>query len=246
MGIPLIYSALEKVPPALAIIFSCVFFTPCVGLNLDFHPALWVHIVSFLCLGVIFEIPAVCLNVSSLFLVASQRDWRLRAEGIRQNFWGQYWVTHYAGPLFGIMTVASGIYLIQAGGHSFNQGWLFWIMLAAVFGLYEGIFHHNVFVKRILNFIHERPLDEQRLKELRTMVTNRFDQTLIFSEPFTFSFIFVTAYVKPVWFVNPLACVTGQLEHALGSAALLGLILLAAGVFLIPLFRKPSKVPASR
>lgn len=237
-----IFNEFEKIPILAAVGFSLVFFTPCVGLNLDFRPALWVHIISFLCLGVIFEIPAVCLNVSSLFLISGRRDWKGRAEGIRQNFGWQYWVTHYAGPLFGIMTVASGIYLIHAGGHSFNQGWLFWIMTAAVFGLYEGIFHHNVFVKKIINFIHERPLDEQRLEKLRLIMTDRFDQALIFSEPFTFSFIFVTAYVKPAWFINPLACVTGRLEHSLGSAALLGLVILACGVFLIPLFRKNQKV----
>jgi hypothetical protein len=131
------------------------------------------------------------------------------------------------------MTVMSGLALVHLGNYSFTTGWLFWILVAAIFGLYKGMNQHNYYMKQMCLYIKRSPLDR---KNLARMIRSVFDQSLIILEFPTYVFIYAVAYYKPRW-PAPFESTVGHVEELFHAPALFGLFLVGVGGLLIPVFR---------
>jgi hypothetical protein len=231
---------LERIFPACCLLLCCVFFTPFFGVEISILPALHIHMASYLVLGIFFELPELTLNVRCLHKAHDLKKLKKGLPYLKKVFVVRYVLTHYIGPCSGIMAVMSGLYLVHLGGYSFTEGWLFWILIAAMIGFYKGMNQHNFYVKQLFYAVNEKSFSEESIKVLQKCIMCPFDQVLIFSEFPTYLFIYITAYYKPDWFVNPFHAMTAGLEKAL-DPVLLGLILVGAGAGFIPVLRQGMK-----
>jgi len=225
---------LEKAIPILAIILCIVLFTPLFGVLPAVKSALFIHLLSYLSLGLLFELPELSLNL--WFLVKAQRE-RVTEQNFptfKRALSVRYLLTHYIGPCTGILTVGSGLYLVYLGGYSFSSGWLFWILIAAIIGLYKGMNHHNCYIKNLINMFARCQKDDQTaLKNLQQVIVSPFDQVLIFFELPTYAFIYIVAYYKPQWLANPFAGTFRALEDVVQSGAGVGVLMVISGSLLI-------------
>ncbi len=220
----------------LCLVVSLIFFTPFFGLKLLKQNILMIHMFSYFVLGIFFEIPELCLNAWCLHRSKDLQKFLEFASAFQRIVKVRYFLTHYIAPCSGIIAVTSGIALVHFGGYSFSQGWLFWILIAAMLGLYKGMNQHNFYVAQLTRFIERNSLDSSTIEELQRRIRCPFDQILIFSEFPTYMFIYFTAYYKPNWFWNPIAGMAISFERAYG-AGLCGLFVLLLGGMLIPAFR---------
>ena len=147
----------ERLIPMLFLILSALLFLPVFGINPSFFPAMSIHCLSFLTLGLLFEVPELSLN---LYFLTNTRRKGLTDDTIilyRRLMLIRYLLTHFIGPCSGVMVVTSGLYLVHLGGYSLTEGWLFWILAAAVIGLYKGINHHNQYVQKLRMLLGPMP-----------------------------------------------------------------------------------------
>jgi len=232
---------LERIAPACCLLLCFVFFTPVFGVEISILPALQIHMASYLVLGLFFELPELTLNARCLHKAHDLKKLKEGLPYIKRVFAVRYVLTHYVGPCSGILAVMSGLYLVHLGGYSFTEGWLFWILIAAMIGFYKGMNQHNFYVKQLFYVVKERSIrEEESIRVLQKCIMCPFDQALIFSEFPTYIFIYLTACYKPDWFVNPFHTMTMRLEGAL-DPAWLGLILVGAGVGFVPVLRQGMK-----
>jgi hypothetical protein len=227
---------LEKLCPAVCLVFSVLFLTPACGLGLSLQPARTFHIVSFLVLGLCFELPELSLNGYCLWKAGRAESSGGIPAVLKRIYFIRYMLTHYVGPCSGLLAVASGLYLVYGGGYSFQDGWLFWILMAAIIGLYKGLTQHNAYIKILWMYAREMTT-EQEYKVFQRWMQSPFDQALIFTEFPTYIFIYWAASAKPGWLINPWAGWIGRMETAVYSPALWGVIMVAAGSVLILPFR---------
>ena len=231
---------LEKIVPAGCLLFSSVLFTPVFGFKLSILPALLIHMASYFILGIFFELPELTLNARCLLKARNLEKLTKDLPYLKKVFAARYVLTHYVGPSSGILAVMSGLYLIHLGGYSLTKGWLFWVLAAAIIGLYKGMNQHNFYVKQLFDALRGETFDEESVKVLQSSILCPFDQVLIFSELPTYLFIYGAAYYKPGWFVNPLSALTAGLEKIF-EPAFLGLLMVGAGAWLIPVIRQGMK-----
>ena len=187
------------------------------------------HALSYLSLGVFFEVPELSLNALCLFWARNEEVFISRKELIIKFIKIRYVLTHYVAPCAGISSIITGMHLTAGGGYSYREGWLFWILMASVIGLYKGLYQHNGYVKYLLNICNG---DAARL---RRGLLSPYDQSLIFMEFPTYVFNFWAAAVKPLWLLTP-AVMVGGLEKYFGVWGA-GVIMLGAGsLLLVPLY----------
>ena len=222
-------STLEKIFPPLCVFIAFLFLTPLGPFPLSFSGIVAIHLISYLALGIFFELPELGSNVLCLILAVDQERLNKHKPLLTRILKIRYLLTHFVGPLTGIMAVASGIFLTERGGHSFQEGWLFWILFAASIGLYKGMYQHNAYLKNLLKVYQQGDFHQ-----LRKCILSPFDQSLIFLELPTYIFIYWTASVKPYWF-NPLKMPISKIEDLVG-VWLAGIVLLILGSWIfIPL-----------
>jgi len=229
-----IFVCFEKIVPVSAILVSIATLTPFFGERLPFEAIMWIHIWSFLILGIFFELPELGLNLWCLRVGSRQRRLKQNFLFLKKILWIRYFLTHYVGPCSGIWVVASGIGLIGAAGRSLTEGWLFWILVASIVGLYKGMSQHNGYLKNLLRLSMARGSDPQGdHRQISIALTSRFDHIFIFFELPTYLFIFLTAYYKPSWMINPWPQATLVMEQRLHSGASLAVVMVVLGAFLI-------------
>ena len=230
-------NVLEKILPLSCLFISLVLFTPMFGLNQPLLVALAIHLWSYLILGLFFEIPELSLNAWCLYTARDPARLRQHFPTLKKVFKIRYFLTHIMGPCSGILAIMSGLYLVHLGKYSFMQGWLFWILIASIIGLYKGMNQHNAYVKKLFSIVCLEETDEKFFKNLASMIRCPFDQILILSEFPTYIFIYLTAVYKPAWFVTPFKDWIMQMERIF-DPGLFGLLLVIGGSLLGLLFRK--------
>lgn len=223
---------LEKVVPLLCGLLSLLVFSPFSLHPLPISTIVFIHLLSYLGLGICFELPELTLNALCLYWAWDEGRFIAKASLIDEILKVRYILTHYVGPCTGISTIASGLYLTYRGGYSFQEGWLFWILAAATIGLYKGMYQHNSYLKNLFNI--SRAPDRANTIKLRRGILNLFDQSLIFLEFPTYVFIYWAASAKP-WFYNPFADWISRFER-IGSSWTAGVMIVSLGsLVLIPL-----------
>lgn len=190
-----------------------------------------IHMASYLALGLCFEIPELTFNALCLYWAGQKEDFGRKFAAVAAILRIRYVLTHFVGPVTGIASVASGIYLAYRGAISFSQGWLFWILIVASIGLYKGMYQHNLYVKELLRLSHN-PSDAE---VLRQKLRSRFDQALIFLELPAYVFIYWAAWSKPAVFQNPFGYWTLCLEREVSIWGVGMLILGLGSLILLPL-----------
>jgi hypothetical protein len=200
--------------------------------SLPLSTIVWTHLISYIALGLCFEIPEQSLNAFCLLCARNEERFRQKIATIRKVLKIRYVLTHVVAPLTGIAAIVSGIELTARGGYSFTEGWLFWMLCAASLGVYKGIYQHNSYIRKLL--VLSRTHDDEGRECFRRGILSPFDQPLIMLELPTYIFNFWTASVKPLW-MAPCAGVIAQLEH-FGSPWLAGVVIILAGsLWLFPL-----------
>ena len=196
-------------------------------------PAIWIHALSYLVLGIFFEVPELSLNVFCLWLSGREQTLEQRLSRLPKILRVRYILTHVVGPSSGIMVMTSGLYLVHVGGRSLHEAWIFWILLASTVGLYKGLIQHNFYVKSLLRRLQTPEARSAGfVKDLRRVLHSPFDQCLIFLEFPTYVFTYAAAYFKPAW-PNPFDGLVSFLEGLLKTPVLAGVCLVAAGSLLI-------------
>ncbi len=219
----------EVIIPLTFLLISGIVFIPVFGVNPSFKVGLLIHYISFLTLGLFFEIPELSLNGWCLFKTRDQ-DRIIKDESLFQRiFMIRYILTHYIAPSAGIMTITSGLYLILIGKTSLTQGWLFWLLCTSTIGLYKGIIQHRFYIKKILCVLHEK----KEISKLQFYLRSPFDNICVFSECPTYLFNYWLACSKPGWLPNPFFNFTFSLEQWVHSRALVGVLMVGLGGFLI-------------
>ena len=150
-----VFEKLEAIIPLLFLVSSGIIFIPAFGLGLSFKSGLYIHFISFLILGVFFEIPELSLNIWCLLKVRHKEGLAKSGSLFNKIFRVRYILTHFLAPSAGILTIASGLYLILLGKDSLTQGWLFWLLCTSTIGLYKGIIQHRFYIKKILLFLQD-------------------------------------------------------------------------------------------
>ena len=224
----------EIIIPSFCLALSVAIFTPIVGIVLWLPTALKIHILSFLALGILFELPELSLNIFCFWLARTESTLMRNFVLLQSVLRTRYVLTHFVGPCSGIMVIASGLYLVDVGGRSLREAWLFWIIVAATVGLYKGMTQHNFYVKYLLQVVNAH--DEKSIAAVvgraRQIIYSPFDHSLIFLELPTYVFIYFAAYFKPAW-PNPLEWGIRDLEYLVGNPALVGVGIVGAGGLLI-------------
>ena len=222
---------LEKLIPLSFIALSLLLLTPFTVYCLPLKYVILIHMASYLALGLCFELPELGFNALCLYWAARKESFDRRFPAVAAILQVRYVLTHFVGPVTGICSVASGIYLAYRGAISFSKGWLFWVLIVAAIGLYKGMYQHNLYIKHLLTLSRDR-LNAKRLQEA---LTSRFDQCLIFLELPTYLFIYWAAWAKPAGFRNPFHVWTLDYERA-ASIWGAGIVILAAmSTILLPL-----------
>lgn len=224
----------EALFPLLTIGMSALLFLPIFQPDVSTSLILKIHVISYLVLGCFFEIPELALNLYTMQSSRQVSTLTLRRNSLIQVFRVRYFLTHFVAPCSGIMVVLSGLALTHYGEFSFSQGWLFWILIAAIIGLYKGMNHHNQYMKHLFtSFLntHNNPRDIQKI------VFSKFDQFCIFVEFPTYMFIYFVALYKPEWW-TPAKSTILHTEQWLQSPGLWGLWMVISGAVLIPVIRK--------
>ena len=193
---------LEKIVPLACLLISLLLLSPFCVVRLAIPTVVWIHLLSYLGLGIFFELPELSLNALCLFWARDEDGFKKRQPALLKVLRLRYFLTHFVGPATGIMTVTSGVYLAFRGGRSFTEGWLFWILFVATLGLYKGMCQHNAYLRGLLTLSGQKSGDG--IVRLRRAVLSPRDQMLIMLEFPTYIFIYMTAYFKPVW-GNPFA-----------------------------------------
>lgn len=192
----------------------------------------WIHLISYMALGLCFEIPEQSLNAFCLVCAGNKERFRRKIGAIRTILKVRYVLTHMVAPVTGIAAMASGIELTARGGYSFAEGWLFWMLCAASLGVYKGLYQHNRYIRALL--VLSRAEDDEGRERFRRGILSPFDQPLIMLELPTYIFNFWTASVKPVWAL-PCPGIIAGIEHS-GSPWLAGVVIILAGsLWLLPL-----------
>jgi hypothetical protein len=216
---------LEKIVPLSCLAFCLTALSPLDIFKFPISTLALIHCLSYAGLGIFFELPELSLNAFCLS-TALKND---RLPDLKSILKIRYVLTHYIGPVTGLLTMASGIQLAWRGHYSLATGWLFWVLASSVLGLYKGMYQHNAYLRRLVHF--ERTGNSKRLRE---SLLSRFDQTLIVLEFPTYIFTFVTAWLKPAW-INPFAGFIRSFEGHV-SAWWSGVALVVCGfVWLVPL-----------
>lgn len=226
----------EAIVPLTFLVVSGIIFTPVFGINLSFKAGLYIHFISFLILGIFFEVPELSFNLWCLSNLSKNSG------SLKKIFFFRYILTHFVAPSAGIMTITSGLYLILVSKDSLTQGWLFWLLCTSAIGLYKGLVQHRFYIKKILCL-----LDVQKEAiNLQYYCRSPFDNICIFSECPTYLFNYWLAWKKPFWLPNPLSDQIFSLEQLLNSRVLVGVLIVGLGSFLIIplrfLIRKYSRV----
>ncbi|MFI5205698.1 MAG: hypothetical protein ACHQVK_02050 [Candidatus Paceibacterales bacterium] len=220
---------LEAIIPLTFLVISGIIFIPAFGAGLSFKSGLFIHYASFLILGVFFEIPELSLNAWCLLKVRNKDGLAGSNSLFKKIFEIRYILTHYLAPSAGIMTISSGLYLILLSKDSLTQGWLFWLLCTSVIGLYKGIIQHRFYIKKILCLFQGR----KEIVDLPYYVHSPFDNICIFSECPTYVFNYWLACSKPLWLSNPFFVLILHLEQLLNSRALVGVLIVGLGSFLV-------------
>ncbi len=149
-------------------------------------------------LGLLYEFPEFALDLISILLLRDPRKVFGQLPRLRKIVFVRFILTHFICPISGVMTVASGLRLIQVGHHSFLEGWLFWMVpLAAIF-VCKGLLHHNSYA-RALFYAFTCKNTEVDSVYIRRMIYSPFDVALNLMELPAYLFIFFTNYCKPTW-----------------------------------------------
>ena len=223
--------------PLIVLAGSLALFTNISGIHLSFATAMMIHSVSFITLGLTFEIPETSLNLWCITQAGRRATFPITLPKIKRVLRVRYFLTHFIAPCCGIVIIASGLFLAQVAGRSYQTGWLFWIMVIATIGLYKGMYQHNLFVRRILNYAHTiSPGDQKAMEMLRHAVRSPLDQVLIFLEFPTYIFNYLVALYKfPL--VNPFKSGIARLDTALGLKVYAGILIVLCGSILLPILR---------
>ena len=223
----------EKTVPTLCILTSLAILSP-YGIKISLSKVLLIHVISYLSLGIFFELPELSLNSFCLFTARNETAFRTNTSLLTKVLKVRYVLTHFIGPTTGIFVMASGLFLTYRAGYSFKQGWIFWVLISSIIGLYKGMYQHNLYVKYLLKTSAQ--LEEKSLDQFRQGLLSPFDQCLIFLEFPTYLFSYWAASVKPVWLKNPWEGYIGQWEGCT-SIWWTGVAILTIGsLFLIPLY----------
>ena len=212
---------------------ALIFFTPLAGINLDFEAVLFIHIASFLSLGLLYEFPEFMLDLYTMRLIRQQYNIqpdRLIAR-LRKIIALRFVATHIVGPMAGVMTVTSGLLLINVAHHSFLEGWLFWIVPTAAFFVWKGFFHHNLYMRLLIKKIKEQNLNRDELKRI---ICSPFDVILNLLELPGYLFIFLCDYYKPSWIVFGRGQLQNLQDHLPNNACLGIIIFFAVLIFFTP------------
>ena len=226
---------LEKIFPLTFVFLSVIIFTPIFGSTLPHPTAGIIHALSYLTLGLFFELPELSLNIFCFWLSRTEQSLAEKFSLFKAVIRIRYLLTHFVAPCSGIMVIASGLYLVHVGGHSFREAWIFWIIVASTIGLYKGITQHNFYVKYLLQLVNSddgKDIRSTKVERIQYVMHSPFDHSLIFLEFPTYAFSYWAAYFKPTW-VNPFDSLLMSLEHILGTPALVGVLLVCAGCLLI-------------
>jgi len=221
----------EKIVPLACIGISFLFLSPFGVIKLSVPVILLIHFISYLGLGLLFELPELSLNALCLFLMRDKNNCSKHQDLIARILNIRYYLTHYVGPVTGIMAITSGLYLTVVAGYSFQESWIFWIVITSALGLFKGMYQHNAYIRRLISCCRDPQMTGA---QLRPMILDRFNQTLIFLEFPTYIFSFWAASFKPKW-PNPFKGEIQYLEQH-GSVWIAGMFILLTGcLWLIPL-----------
>ena len=219
---------LEKVVPLGCLLVSFALLNPWSGAQLPL--TVGIHAASYVILGLCFELPELSLNCLCLAWARREDILARHRAALSKILTIRYVLTHFIAPAAGIWAIASGIFLTYQKGYSFQAGWVFWILIAAVIGFYKGMCQHNAYLKHLL-VVHT----ERDVSRLRKGIRSRFDQTLIFLEFPTYAFNFWAPIAKPLWLSNPARGLISQMEKTSSVWGAGTLVLISGCLLLIPL-----------
>lgn len=197
---------------SFGILLGCLLFIFMGEKPVSAQTFLYWHIISFFCLGILYELPELFLSIFSLWKFKTKEKLLQNLRLFQKIIAVRLFLTHVTGTLFGVMTVVTGLCLIHVLAHTLRQGWLFWIIGVAAIFVAKGLAQHNVFIRK-LYFLCEDP---QNVPQLHHVLHNRWDTFLNWLELPAYIFILLADYYKPYWPL-PWAQNLSQLASYLGS-----------------------------